>query len=215
MSNNTSNKTSEKGPVLQSKDEIVKQQIFAEHRAQENEQVKSSKDKAEGFSVNFTPPNAKEEQSFRDKLMADTKKDDKEKVDKSPNERIIHLDHLNIDDKPHDLGHIDKVVEVPLEDGDIMIEELMPMAPGTMIFQESPLSPMPDFGQITDEDLDRPDGDFIEEKVMANGEHVKKTVHKGPGFETIEIETEGGMEPIGEQFHMSGPDDLIPLGPMS
>lgn len=109
-------------------------------------------------------------------------------------------------------------MEVPLdaEDGDIIIEEdLMPMSvgqvPGTMIFQESPLGPMPDFGdQITESDLDRPDGDFIEEKTLANGEHIKKEVHKGPGFETIEITTDGGSGAPG------GPGDMIPMmAPMS
>ena len=46
---------------------------------------------------------------------------------------------------------------------------------------------------------------------MANGEHVKKEVHKGPGFETIEITTEGGMGPLG----LGGPDDMLPMAPMS
>lgn len=98
------------------------------------------------------------------------------------------------------------------EDGDIIIEEeLMPIGqvPGTMILQESPLSPMPEFGgPISVEDLDRPDGDFIEEKTLANGEHIKKEVHKGPGFETIEITTDGGTGAPG------GPDDMLSLAPM-
>ena len=70
--------------------------------------------------MSFTPPPASYEQSFRDKLMADTKKSDAGKADKSA-QQIIHLPHLSIDDKP---AHIDKVVEVPLdaEDGDIIIE---------------------------------------------------------------------------------------------
>ena len=82
----------------------------------------------------------------------------------------------------------------------------MPVGP---ILQESPLSPIPDFGQIKESDLDRPDGDFIEEKTLANGEHIKKEIHKGPGFETIEITTDGGPGVVGS------PDDMLPLAPIS
>jgi hypothetical protein len=48
--------------------------------------------------------------------------------------------------------------------------------------------------------LDEEEDDYVEEKTTADGTHIRKEVHSGPGFTSVRITSDGGV----------GGDDMPP-----